>query len=181
MTDQDAASLDQVVADKDDLPPVGIELTLTERRIPEYFGISTETWTLQDTTLEQDAFRAKTYTIRLEKGAFPVIARNDEVNMNCLWYAFHLNIEPSPYPPLEEWIMKRPADLHEYWKRKDFYRESVEGDGYWDPEAGRSRWPEVQEGRVKIKAILAKQKERYARENAAKERAAKDGASKTDC
>ena len=32
----------------------------------------TEKWTLQDTTLAQEVFRRKTYTIFFEKGTFPV-------------------------------------------------------------------------------------------------------------
>ena len=148
--DQDAAALEQIVDCADDIPPVDIALTLAGRHMPRYGNMSiTDRWPFLDTSLAQEAFRCKTYTIRLEKGTFPIVGRTAGDGY-CYWYSLRLHFEPSPYPPLEEWSTKRPADLHKYWERKDFYRQEVEGDIYYDPETGTSRREQVEQLKVEL-------------------------------
>lgn len=156
LSDRDVETLDQVVDSGSGIPPVEVELTLSERRAPAY---EDKRQTLQETTLAPEAYRAKTYTIRLEQGKFPVVGRSDGMEGLCEWYALHFHIEPSPYPPLGEWAVKRPADRHGYWERKDFYRDVVEGDMYWDPEKGVSRREGVDRRKAEIRAKLARLKE----------------------
>jgi hypothetical protein len=94
LADRDVLSLKQIVVDHgDDIPPVDIALTLTECwMMPGFEQLST--------TIAQEAFRSKTYTIRFEMGNFPVI---DETSSGlCGWYSPRLRIDPSPYPPLEQ-------------------------------------------------------------------------------
>lgn len=157
LSDRDADTLDKVVDGEGGIPSVEIELTLSERRPPAY---DDKRQTLQETNLAPEAYRKKTYTIRLEQGKFPVVGRSDGMEGLCEWYTLHFHIEPSPYPPLGEWAVKRPADRHEYWERKDFYRDVVEGDRYWNPERGVSRREEVDKRKAEIRAKLASMKER---------------------
>lgn len=86
---------------------------------------------MQDTPIDQEAFRRKIYTIRLEKGTFPVPGKTSGL---CHWYSCRLHFEPSLYPPLEEWHQKWAADIHEYWERKDSHGHEVDGDPYYNPE-----------------------------------------------
>lgn len=155
LSDRDAEALDQVVDSASDIPPVEIALTLSERRVQAY---QDERQTLHETYLAPEAYRMKTYTIRLEQGKFPVVGRSNGMEGLCEWYKLHFHIEPSPYPPLEEWVVKRPADIHEYWERKDFYKDTMDGDMYWDPERGVSRRGEMEQRKAEIKAKLARLK-----------------------
>ncbi|MBE3042646.1 hypothetical protein IMZ48_08730 [Candidatus Bathyarchaeota archaeon] len=130
--DRDAASLERAVAADDSgdgIPPVDIALTVTlsNRRMPQYGAMSTAGWELHDTILAKGAFRAKTHAVRVERGTFPIIGASDGL---CHWYSLRLVFDKSPYPPLEEWVKKRPADIHKYWERTDFYGGPVEGDMY---------------------------------------------------
>jgi len=152
-TDQDDALLEEVVSNgRENIPAVGLKLTLTKRRMPWYGNMPTDGWQLHDKNLTQDAFNPKIYTLKFEQGTFPVIA--NITSGLCHWYSLHLKFDPSPYPPLDEWAMKRPAEGHKYWERKDFYREQIEGDVYYDPESEVSRRDEM-EG---LKAELARKR-----------------------
>jgi hypothetical protein len=155
LADRDVLSLKQtVVDDGDDIPPVDIALTLTEHWMPGFEQLST--------TLVQEAFRSKTYTIRFEKGNFPVIdGTSSEL---CGWYSQHLRTDPSPYPPLEQWAMERPAEMNRFWERKDFYRQEIEGGEYYDPKTGVSRREEMELFNAQLLAKLAKNREDRARE-----------------
>ncbi|RAL04508.1 uncharacterized protein BO80DRAFT_398782 [Aspergillus ibericus CBS 121593] len=80
-----------------------ITLTLTKclipnSHIPQYTKIN-------EALLTDEAFRSKTYTVRLEKGAF--ITQHDVMYADSKWnaarYAMRLVFDKSPYPPREEW------------------------------------------------------------------------------
>lgn len=154
LSEKDAASLNRVIeVDKmGEIPPVDITVTMSKRRLPGH-----EEWTkLHDTTLAPEAFHPKKYSIRLEKGTFPV--KNNGYGY-CHWYTLRLHMDPSPYPPFDEWTQKRPADIHKYWEWKDFHGEQIEGDKYYDPEKGISRRGEGEPGNAEkareLKARLA--------------------------
>lgn len=122
----------------------------------------TERWTPPGAVLTEDAFRAKTYTIHISKGKFPVV---DQTSTGyCVWYSQHLEMSPSPYPPLEEWAQKQPVDRIKFWERSDFHRLEIDGDQFFDPHTGLSRREEMEQVRANIQAKLASIREHQSRE-----------------
>ncbi len=130
-------SMDQVVslgsssnasgASKDPRPiqQVDLEMTLTRRwaermRVPEIAR-----WVGNEASLTDDAFRPKTYTVRLETGNFLAAVEESEFTTR---HALRLVFDPSPYPPRSEW--KEPEggpDANRPWEWTKFYgRESPE-------------------------------------------------------
>ncbi|GKZ21570.1 hypothetical protein AbraIFM66951_005224 [Aspergillus brasiliensis] len=99
------ASLDQVI-DLDNnrkqstiLADFTIEMTLTTRRPPDIWwkGKVNEDW------LNEEAFRAKTYRISLEHGRFRNQFDVKHNVRNGARYALRIVLDPSPFPPGEEW------------------------------------------------------------------------------
>lgn len=94
---------------------IDISLTLTKRR-PE----SDQDPEVPQVNLEDEAYQEKTFHLRLEKGSFEVPGRTTYFYTPV--YTYRLLWDVSPYPPLEEWSYKAPAEGGEYWERKDFYK-----------------------------------------------------------
>jgi hypothetical protein len=93
---------------------IDIAITLTKREIKDdLFGIP-------HTILSDAAYQQKIYHLRLEKGEFEI--KNRTTYGYTPVYRYKLLRDKSPYPPLEEWNEKEPAEGGEYWKRKDFYK-----------------------------------------------------------
>jgi hypothetical protein len=165
LTDQDALALDRPLSkgEGEGLEAlVRIQMTLTDRP-PKHSGLGGRP-SSQDTNLHKPALRPKEYTIQLERGKFPVI--DEVVTGMCIWYLRHLHIEPSPYPPLEEWIRKIPMERHEPWKRMDFHRGEVEGDEFFDPKTGTTDVAR-RERMEQVRAKLARMREEREQQQAA--------------
>jgi hypothetical protein len=169
LSDQDSSTLDQPLPDDhgEGIPLVHIQMTLNEDLPPCIGSQPTEQLACKpDSTLAKAAFYPKNYTIQLGRGEFPVI---DEVSTGlCMWFLRHLYMDPSPYPPLEEWIVKRPADRLAPWKKTDFHRDTVDGDEYYDPETGTTDVAR-REQREQLVARLRKQREERKKEAADRE------------
>ncbi|PYI08320.1 hypothetical protein BO78DRAFT_416770 [Aspergillus sclerotiicarbonarius CBS 121057] len=130
-------TLDQVVVldNKSWKPTIirefSIEMTLTTRRPPgtDYKGVLNEGW------LNDEAFRPKTYNIKLEQGRF----RNQFDIMhkvrNGSQYALRLAFDPSPLPPDEEWN-ERSLGPHamKLWEYTEFNARKYDEKelGLWD-------------------------------------------------
>ncbi|KAI0598769.1 hypothetical protein F4775DRAFT_554264 [Biscogniauxia sp. FL1348] len=108
------------------LAEYNLELTLTKRRIPSLGNTSTEGAQINEAHLTDAAFVPKTYTIRLEKGRFPV-SRNVSVWANW-WYGLRIVFDKSPFPPLEEWQGKATSTVegNKFYDRVDFYDQELE-------------------------------------------------------
>lgn len=94
---------------------IEISLSLTKRR-PESDGDPE----VQQDILNDEAYREKTYHLRLEKGSFEVPKRTTYFYTPV--YTYRLLWDVSPYPPLEEWSYQDPAEGGKYYERKDFYK-----------------------------------------------------------
>lgn len=100
---RDAGSLGQAatnVDSGDDILPVDIALMLilTKRRMPRYGAMSTSGWKLHDTIIAEEAeeaFRAKTYTIRLEAAPFPSLAYQMD-SVTGIRFTSRLTSHPTP-------------------------------------------------------------------------------------
>ena len=112
------------------LAQFGMELTLTKRRTRPFQSGPLQHGRINECCLTDDAFRPKTYTIRLEQGNFmtPAHARHRMENALTERYALRLLFDKSPYPPRHEW--KEPdggPDANQFWEWKEFAgRESAE-------------------------------------------------------
>ncbi|KAI1506453.1 hypothetical protein F5X99DRAFT_364248 [Biscogniauxia marginata] len=111
---------------QDLLAEYNIELALTRRRIPSLGDSVSEEALINEAHLKDAAFVPKTYTIRLEKGRFPV-SRNVSVWANW-WYGRRIVFDKSPFPPLEEWKGpgKRTVEGNKFYDRVDFYDQELE-------------------------------------------------------
>lgn len=100
-----------------------IDLTLTKRRIPPANGPDKQKWKINEDRLTDDAFRPKTYTVRLDKGNFLTTYDSNYIKEPD-WvprYALRLTFEPSPYPPRHEWKEDVcGVDTLKFWDYKEF-------------------------------------------------------------
>ena len=93
---------------------IDIAVTLTKRELKN------DPYRIPNTILNNAAYQQKIYHLRLEKGSFEVKDRTTYGYTPI--YRYQLLWDKSPYPPLEEWNYKEPAEGGEYWERKDFYK-----------------------------------------------------------
>ena len=126
------ASLDQIVdiggldgtrRDPHLIQQFDIEMTLAKRRIARMRRPERQGWRMNESVLTDEAFRPKTYTVRLEKGNFlaPFDAIGQREDQYTPRFALRLAFDPSPYPPRHEW--KEPGgapDALEMWQWKEF-------------------------------------------------------------
>lgn len=102
---------------------VEIELTHRLAQRDERFGkMLNEITPEHQNPFTDDAFRPKTYTIRLERGAFvlPFIVGSGQSVQNEPKYSLRLVFDQSPYPASREW--KRPDRAGGCYKWKEFVR-----------------------------------------------------------
>jgi len=97
---------------------IDIAITLTKRELKD------DPYGIPHTILSDAAYQQKIYHLRLEKGGFEVKDRTTYGYTPV--YRYQLLWDKSPYPPLEEWNYKEPAEGGEYWERKDFYKGDME-------------------------------------------------------
>lgn len=111
-------SQDQDIATK--LPAeIEIAMTLTKRET-----IEEDPHRIPHTILSDAAYQQKVYHLQLEKGRYEVKDRTTYGYTPV--YRYRLLWNKSPYPPLEEWNEKEPAEGGTYWDRKDFYKGDME-------------------------------------------------------
>jgi hypothetical protein len=91
-----------------------VTLTLTEREM------KSRRFPVRPAFLSIAAFRQQTYHLQLEKGSFKVENRTSFGSNPT--YEYRLLWNKSPYPPLEEWKVRGPAQAGKYWERNDFYK-----------------------------------------------------------
>ncbi|KAI5928092.1 hypothetical protein F4810DRAFT_646899 [Camillea tinctor] len=115
-----------LAADQALLAEYNLELTLTKRRIPSLGSTSTEGALINESHLTDAAFVPKNYTVRLEKGRFPV-SRNVSVWANW-WYGLRIVFDKSPFPSIEEWKgdAVRTVEGNKFYDRVDFYDQELE-------------------------------------------------------
>jgi hypothetical protein len=125
---------DQIIDTHRDTPqPLGqfkIQITLTKRRTMPFQSGLLQQARINEDRLTDEAFRPKTYAIRLEKGNFitPAHAKariNTELTER---FALRLAFDKSPYPPRHEWKEAEGGpDANQFWDWKEFAgRESPE-------------------------------------------------------
>ena len=107
-----------------------IEITLTKSCIPSLRSWMKPSYQVNEKLLVDDAFRPKTYSVRLEKGNFlcaydAMLPKEDEFTPR---FALRLVFDKSPYPPRQEWKKPEGApDAVKMWEWKEFCaRESPE-------------------------------------------------------
>lgn len=91
---------------------IELEITLTKRKLDD-----PEIW--RGEVLEETASQPKIYRLQLEKSSFLVVGRTT-YGANPP-YEYRLTWDSSPYPPYDQWKMKRWAEAYEFWQMKDFY------------------------------------------------------------
>ncbi|ATY63295.1 epoxide hydrolase [Cordyceps militaris] len=128
---RDAASLQQQVSlgrDGDDdasslaAGPVEIELTLTKRRLRS--APHPDRAAINEDVLEEAGFRPKTYTLRLDRGAFHAqshVPERGQPPQHTPRFRLRLTLDPSPYPPRQEWARpERAPDAMRFWEWTQF-------------------------------------------------------------
>lgn len=122
-----------------------IEITMLKRLTPYYKSHEgTTDWLERNPRLNDEAFRPKTYTVRLEKGyfldAYGAATLKTHSTYRVPRYALRLLFDKSPYPPEQEWNSEswKPSA----WEWKDFNGSKiVESDAdkeSWIWKAGRA-------------------------------------------
>lgn len=96
---------------------IDIAMTLTKREVKD------DEFNIPHTILSDAAYQEKIYHLRLDKGSFEVKGRTTYGYTPV--YQYQLLWDKSPYPSLEEWNVKEPAEGGEYWKRRDFYKSDM--------------------------------------------------------
>ncbi|OOF93086.1 hypothetical protein ASPCADRAFT_132800 [Aspergillus carbonarius ITEM 5010] len=100
-----------------------VEITYTTRRPTEFNNRNMRM--LNEGTLTAQAFRPKTFQIRLEHGRFFTQWETQRTGVPR-WshpYAWRLVFDRSPYPPREEWTMAwgdGMLDFQRFWERTEF-------------------------------------------------------------
>lgn len=99
-----------------------LEITLTNR-LPRRVqtSILSKSTIINELGLEDDAFRPKSYTIRIERGNFIEPCYIGSVSSHRLRFALRLVFDKSPYPPRSEW--RKPdggPDGGQFWDHKEF-------------------------------------------------------------
>lgn len=100
---------------------IDIAMTLTKRDVED------DSYGIPHTILSDAAYEQKSYHLRVEEGSFEV--RDRTTYGYTPVYRYRLLWDKSPYPPLEEWNFKEPAEGGRYWERKDFYKGDIEKGG----------------------------------------------------
>ncbi|KAI0839519.1 hypothetical protein F5Y06DRAFT_24223 [Hypoxylon sp. FL0890] len=102
------------------LGQLDLEITLA-KRLPEWVK-SSVLENITERSLTDDAFRPKTYTIKIEKGNFMLPC---SIGYGPSWdkprYALRLLFDKSPYPPRSEW--REPGqgpDDSQFWDHTEF-------------------------------------------------------------
>jgi len=104
------------------LGQLNLEITLTNRlpRRAQTSNLSKST-IINELGLKDDAFRPKSYTIRIEKGNFIEPCHIGSSSSHRPRFALRLVFDKSPYPPRSEW--RRPEggpDGGQFWDHKEF-------------------------------------------------------------
>lgn len=128
----DQSQLDQVVELNIDsneevsrlLGLLQLEITLTKKRTPLLMTeVGLRYRTINEHVLTEDAFRPKRYVMKLEKGNF-ITPRDDklhDIDDGTRSYALRLSLDPSPFPPREQWRQPEgAADSQQVWDIKRF-------------------------------------------------------------
>lgn len=102
-----------------------IEITLTKRLIPNLENADSSDNIWNEALLRETAFTPKRFTLTFEKGSFVSAADVKWRKKKDLWdaprFKYRLTIDPSPYPPREEWL--DPLDQLEFWAWTQFCTE----------------------------------------------------------
>ncbi|KAI9662744.1 MAG: hypothetical protein M1829_006139 [Trizodia sp. TS-e1964] len=109
-----------------------VEITLLKKLAPGLDASMMRSSSIpNEHSLSDDAFRAKPFSIRIEKGNFTEPVWVGSEGSFRPRYTFRLLFDKSPYPPREEW--KKPEggpDSNKFWDNVEFVgRRSPELDG----------------------------------------------------
>ncbi|KZF20975.1 hypothetical protein L228DRAFT_248725 [Xylona heveae TC161] len=107
-----------------------LDLTLTKRRIPK-MGIDLRRARINEDVLKDEAFETKSYTVRLERGAFFSYWDNLDTSRSSYIsrYELRLVFDKSPYPPRDEWKEPEGAvDALKFWEWKEFVARTLPED-----------------------------------------------------
>lgn len=85
-----------------------IEMTLKRKCIPRIQAMG---YSLGEHFITQEAFKPKTFNVKLEKGNFSTSHGQ---------YGLRLVFDPSPYPPRSEWKDAYGPDAMKMWEWKNF-------------------------------------------------------------
>lgn len=112
------------------LGQLGLGITLA-KRLPRRVesSILSESSIINELGLTDDAFRPKSYTVRIEQGNFIEPCYIGCPSLDRPRFALRLLFDKSPYPPRSEW--RKPEngpDDSQFWHHKEFVSRS-----FWDP------------------------------------------------
>ena len=126
-TDQAVDILDQVTSSAPRTSPqilgqLNLEITL-RKQLPQRAeaSILSKSTTINERSLEDDAFQPKSYTVKIERGNFIEPCYIGYPNSERSRFALRLLFDKSPYPPRTEW--KKPEGGPEdgqFWDHKEF-------------------------------------------------------------
>jgi hypothetical protein len=104
------------------LGQLNLEITLTKRLVQDLDpSIMRQNTIMNEHSLSDDAFRAKSFTVRIEKGNFTEPSWVGFKGSYRPRYALRLLFDKSPYPPREEW--KKPEggpESNHFWDHVEF-------------------------------------------------------------
>ncbi|KAM3477094.1 hypothetical protein MY8738_006589 [Beauveria namnaoensis] len=117
-----AASADDV----ENSSQLHIQMTLT-KRLPEsaQTSVLTKSTLVNEFSLTDEAFKTKTYMVRVEKGRFIQPSRARYANESSNNFDMRLVFNPSPYPPKSAWkSLEGGVEDGQFWNHTHFVASS---------------------------------------------------------
>lgn len=101
-------------------------MTLT-KRLPKstLSSVLAQSTLVNEHSLTDEAFKTKSFTVRVEKGRFIEPSRVGFAATFAKRFDLRLVFEPSPYPPKSEWkSLERGVEDGQFWDHKQFVAHS---------------------------------------------------------
>ncbi|OAR00771.1 hypothetical protein LLEC1_06018 [Akanthomyces lecanii] len=109
-------------ADVENADQLHIEMKLT-KRLPQkaQSSILTQSTLVNEYSLTDEAYKPKSYTVRVEKGRFMEPCRVGYADESAKDFNLRLVFDPSPYPPKPEWKSpERGVEDGQFWNHTHF-------------------------------------------------------------
>ncbi|KAJ4145454.1 hypothetical protein LMH87_004304 [Akanthomyces muscarius] len=114
-------------ADAEITSQLQIQMTLT-KRLPQkaQSSILTQSTLVNEYSLTDEAYKTKSYTVRVEKGRFMEPCRVGYADESAKKFNLRLVFDPSPYPPKSEWkSLERGVEDGHFWNHTQFVASST--------------------------------------------------------
>lgn len=114
-------------ADVEMMGQLQIQMTLT-KRLPKkaQSTILAQSTLVNEHSLTEEAYKRKSYIVRVEKGRFMEPCRVGYADDSAKNFDLRLVFDPSPYPPKSEWkSLERGVEDGQFWNHTQFVASST--------------------------------------------------------